>query len=94
MSQWENKNANKTIVLIGLGRVKRHFSNLRSNLPCHQSISKPLDGEKLYIYLVVSKHAISSVLVKVNETFKSQSTMLVKFCSKLRCAIQILRNLL
>ena len=41
-------------------------------------LSKPTDGEQLYLYMAISEHAVSSVLVKEEAKFQR----LVYFISK------------
>ena len=43
------------------------FQALNGHLECPPLLSKPIDGEKLYLYLVVSKEAVNIALVREEE---------------------------
>ena len=45
-------------------KCEQAFLTLKEHLGCPPLLSKPIEGEKLYLYLVVFKEAVSSALVK------------------------------
>ena len=48
-------------------KCEQTFLALKEHLEHSQLLSKPIEGEKLYLYLAVSKEAISVALVRVEE---------------------------
>ena len=53
-SEWTNK-------------CEQAFQALKEHLGCPSLLSKPIEGEKLYLYLAVSKEAVSATLVRKEE---------------------------
>ena len=43
------------------------FMALKEHLGCLLLLSKPIEGEKLYLYLTISKEAVSAALVREEE---------------------------
>ena len=50
-----------------MDKCEQVFLTLKEHLGCSPLLSKPINGEKLYLYLAVSKEAISAALVKEEE---------------------------
>ena len=48
-------------------RFEKKFLALKEHLECLPLLSKPIKGEKLYLYLVVSEEAVSTALVREEE---------------------------
>lgn len=48
----------------------KDFEDLKGYLTSPSILSKPKNGEKLYVYLAVSAHVVSSVLVRIAEGTK------------------------
>lgn len=45
-------------------KYEEAFQNIKQYLGNPPMLSKPKEGDDLYVYLVVSKHAVSSILIK------------------------------
>ena len=50
-----------------IDKCKQAFQALNEHLGCPPFLSKPIDREKLYLYLVVSKEVVSATLVREEE---------------------------
>ena len=48
-------------------KCKKAFQALKEHLGRPSLLSKPIDGEKLYLYIAISKEAISATLVREEE---------------------------
>lgn len=59
-------------------KCAKAFEDLKSYLTSTPILSKPKDGEELYLYLVVSAHIVSSVLVRVVEGTQKPVYMLIR----------------
>ena len=49
------------------GEYKQAFLALKEHLGCPSLLSKPIQGEKLYLYLTISEEAVSAALVREEE---------------------------
>ena len=58
-----------------IDKCEQAFLSLKKYLGRSLLLSKPIEGEKLYIYLVVSEEAVSAALVKKEEKVQWPSTM-------------------
>ena len=50
-----------------IDKCEQAFQALKEHLGCPPLLSKPIDGEKLYLYLVVSKKVVSITLIREEE---------------------------
>ena len=48
-------------------KCEQAFQAVKKHLGCPPLLSKPIDGEKLYLYLVVSEEAVSTAFVTEQE---------------------------
>ena len=48
-------------------KYEQEFQALKEHLGCLPLLSKPIEGEKLYLYLAISMEAISAALVREEE---------------------------
>ena len=48
-------------------KCEQPFQALKKDLGCPPLLSKPIDGEKLYLYLAVSEEAVSATFVREQE---------------------------
>ncbi|XP_062086113.1 uncharacterized protein LOC133792214 [Humulus lupulus] len=88
LSRFVSKSTNKCILFFNIlfesqrfewsAECKEAFQKLKEHLYQAPILAKPMDGEPLYLYLVVSEHAISAALVR--EEGKAQ--LLVYYVSK------------
>ena len=49
--------------------MQASIPGLKGHLGCSPLLSKPIEGEKLYLYLTVSEEAVSAALVKRNRKY-------------------------
>ena len=56
-------------------KCEQAFLALKEHLGRPSLFLKPIEGEKLYLYLVISEETISAALVKEEEKVQWQSTM-------------------
>ena len=48
-------------------KCKQAFLALKEHLGCPPLLSKPIEGEKLYIYLAISEETVSAALIREEE---------------------------
>ena len=57
-----------------MDKCEQAFLALKRHLGCSLLLSKPIEKEKLYLYLVVSKEAVSTALVRGKRKYNGRST--------------------